>query len=72
MQWRDASLQACSRAIDGWAVGIVANQRSVVKTSKGEMQVGGLIASVGQRMISGIAKMMINHFFKKMQKELKS
>ncbi|MBI3786760.1 MAG: acyl-CoA carboxylase subunit beta [Ignavibacteriales bacterium] len=31
--------------IDGWAVGIVANQRSVVKTSKGEMQVGGVIYS---------------------------
>jgi 3-methylcrotonyl-CoA carboxylase beta subunit len=31
--------------IDGWAVGIVANQRSVVKTAKGEMQVGGVIYS---------------------------
>ncbi|MCW9097509.1 MAG: acyl-CoA carboxylase subunit beta [Ignavibacteriaceae bacterium] len=31
--------------IDGWAVGIVANQRSVVKTEKGEMQVGGVIYS---------------------------
>ena len=31
--------------IDGWAVGIVANQRAVVKTKKGEMQVGGVIYS---------------------------
>jgi acetyl-CoA carboxylase carboxyltransferase component len=31
--------------IDGWAVGIVANQRSIVKTKKGEMQVGGVIYS---------------------------
>jgi acetyl-CoA carboxylase carboxyltransferase component len=31
--------------IDGWAVGIVANQRAVVKTNKGEMQVGGVIYS---------------------------
>ncbi|MHC5202791.1 acyl-CoA carboxylase subunit beta [Myroides sp. LJL119] len=31
--------------IDGWAVGIVANQRKVVKTSKGEMQFGGVIYS---------------------------
>jgi len=31
--------------IDGWAVGIVANQRAVVKTSAGEMQVGGVIYS---------------------------
>lgn len=31
--------------IDGWAVGIVANQRNVVKTEQGEMQVGGVIYS---------------------------
>ena len=31
--------------IDGWAVGIVANQRAVVKSSKGEMQFGGVIYS---------------------------
>lgn len=31
--------------IDGWAVGIVANQRAIVKTAKGEMQVGGVIYS---------------------------
>lgn len=31
--------------IDGWAVGIVANQRSVVKSKKGEMQFGGVIYS---------------------------
>lgn len=31
--------------IDGWAVGIVANQRKVVKNSKGEMQFGGVIYS---------------------------
>ena len=31
--------------IDGWSVGIVANQRKVVKTSKSEMQFGGVIYS---------------------------
>lgn len=31
--------------IDGWAVGIVANQRTLVKTQKGEMQFGGVIYS---------------------------
>ncbi|WP_158977626.1 acyl-CoA carboxylase subunit beta [Cellulophaga sp. L1A9] len=31
--------------IDGWAVGIVANQRKVVKTTTGEMQFGGVIYS---------------------------
>lgn len=29
--------------IDGWAVGIVANQRLVCKSKKGEMQIGGVI-----------------------------
>lgn len=29
--------------IDGWAVGIVANQRLVIKNKKGEMQLGGVI-----------------------------
>lgn len=31
--------------IDGWAVGIVANQRTVSKTKKGEIQFGGVIYS---------------------------
>jgi 3-methylcrotonyl-CoA carboxylase beta subunit len=31
--------------VDGWAVGIVANQRTVVKSKKGEMQFGGVIYS---------------------------
>jgi acetyl-CoA carboxylase carboxyltransferase component len=31
--------------IDGWAVGIVANNRQVVKSAKGEMQFGGVIYS---------------------------
>lgn len=29
--------------IDGWAVGIVANQRKIVKSKRGEMQMGGVI-----------------------------
>ena len=29
--------------LDGWAVGIVANQRTIVKTKKGEVQLGGVI-----------------------------
>ncbi|CAI8425549.1 MAG: putative propionyl-CoA carboxylase beta chain 5 [Polaribacter sejongensis] len=33
----------CYARIDGWAVGIVANQRKLVKTKKGEMQFGGVI-----------------------------
>jgi acetyl-CoA carboxylase carboxyltransferase component len=41
--------------IDGWAVGIVANQRKIVKNKKGEMQMGGVIyndsADKGARFI---------------------
>lgn len=36
----------CANArIDGWAVGIIANQRTMVKNGKGEMQFGGVIYS---------------------------
>ncbi|GJN62499.1 acyl-CoA carboxylase subunit beta [Elizabethkingia anophelis] len=36
----------CATArIDGWSVGIVANQRKLVKSAKGEMQFGGVIYS---------------------------
>jgi acetyl-CoA carboxylase carboxyltransferase component len=31
--------------VDGWAVGIIANQRKTVKTKKGELQMGGVIYS---------------------------
>ncbi|SNR96570.1 Acetyl-CoA carboxylase, carboxyltransferase component [Belliella buryatensis] len=31
--------------IEGWAVGIIANQRKIVKNKKGEMQMGGVIYS---------------------------
>lgn len=31
--------------LDGWSVGIVANQRNVVRSKKGEMQIGGVIYS---------------------------
>jgi len=36
----------CGQArVDGWAVGIVANERQVIKSKKGEMQFGGVIYS---------------------------
>lgn len=35
----------------------------------GEAKVGGLIAGVGQRILSGIAKMIVKDFFKKIAKE---
>lgn len=39
------SIITCYARIDGWAVGIVANQRTVSKTKKGELQFGGVIYS---------------------------
>ena len=32
-----------------------------------DAKVGGLIASIGQRMLGGVAKMMVEQFFKKME-----
>ena len=39
------TLICCYARIDGWSVGIVANQRKMVKNGKGEMQFGGVIYS---------------------------
>ena len=39
------SIVCCTARIDGWAVGIVVNQRQVVKSKNGEMQFGGVIYS---------------------------
>lgn len=43
-----------------------ANGQTLLKYST-DAKVGGLIASVGQRMLSGVAKMMVDQFFKKME-----
>lgn len=37
---------------------------------QGEVQVGGLMAGIGQRLIGGIARMMMENFFKSMEKNL--
>lgn len=39
------SIVCATARIDGWSVGIVANQRKLVKSGKGEMQFGGVIYS---------------------------
>ncbi len=53
--------------IDGWAVGIVANNRSLVKTKKGELQIGGVIysdsADKGARFIMNCNQKMIPLIF---------
>ena len=56
--------------IDGWSVGIVANQRQVVKTKKGEMQFGGVIysdsADKAARFIMNCNQKKFHWFFYKM------
>lgn len=42
------------------------NGETVLKYST-DVKVGGLIAGIGQRMLGGIAKMMVDQFFKKME-----
>ncbi len=39
------SIICATARVDGWSVGIVANQRKLVKNGKGEMQFGGVIYS---------------------------
>lgn len=43
------------------------NGQTVLKYST-DAQIGGLIASIGQRMLNGVAKMMVDQFFKKIEK----
>jgi carbon monoxide dehydrogenase subunit G len=40
--------------------------KTVLKYST-DARIGGLIASIGQRMLNGVAKMMVEQFFRKME-----
>ncbi len=42
------------------------NGQTLLKYST-DAKVGGLIASIGQRMMNGVARMMVEQFFKKME-----
>ena len=44
---------------------------TLVKWS-GDMQIGGLIAGVGQRMLGGVGKMLIGQFFKCLEQQVGS
>ncbi len=52
------------------AVGLEAVDEDTVLTYDADTQVGGLIANVGQRMLSGAAKMIIKQSLKKLDKAL--
>jgi carbon monoxide dehydrogenase subunit G len=49
---------------------LAAQDQQTVLTYDADAQVGGLIANVGQRMISGVAKMIITQALKKLDEEL--
>jgi carbon monoxide dehydrogenase subunit G len=51
-------------------VDLAPQDTQTVLTYDADVQVGGLIANVGQRMIGGVAKMIINQALKKLEEEL--
>jgi carbon monoxide dehydrogenase subunit G len=52
------------------SIDLEAQDDNTVLRYDADTQVGGLIANVGQRMISGVAKLVINQALKKLQDEL--
>lgn len=48
------------------------NENNTVLTYEYEAEVGGKAAMVGQRMLGGVSKLIINGFFKKISSKLKS
>jgi carbon monoxide dehydrogenase subunit G len=57
--------------VRGEAVVSLTAQRNETQVAyDGDVQVGGLLAGIGQRMMGGVAKMMLEHFFKNIEKVL--
>lgn len=52
------------------AVALTGHDEQTVLTYTADIQVGGLIANVGQRMIGGVAKLIVNQSLKKLGEEL--
>jgi uncharacterized protein len=49
------------------AIDLQENNGGTVLKYSTDAKVGGLIASIGQRMLNGVAKMMVDQFFRKME-----
>jgi carbon monoxide dehydrogenase subunit G len=49
------------------AIDLEENRGQTVLKYSTDAKVGGLIASIGQRMLNGVAKMMLEQFFKKLE-----
>lgn len=54
------------------SIDLKAQDEDTILSYDADTQVGGLIANVGQRMLSGATKMIINQSLKKLDKELTS
>jgi len=53
-------------------IDLAEQQGQTLLTYQGDVQIGGLLVSVGQRMVDGAAKMMIGQFFTAMEAELQA
>jgi uncharacterized protein len=49
------------------SIDLVENNGQTLLKYSTDAKVGGLIASIGQRMLNGVAKMMLDQFFKKIE-----
>ena len=70
-------LRMDGRGLPGWVKGegelkLAAKNNETEVSYSGDAQVGGMIASVGQRMIEGAAKKIVQQFFESAAKQLKA
>ena len=54
------------------SIGLAEDSGGTLVTYQGNIQVGGLIASVGQRLMQGAARMILKNFFSALEKQLPS
>ena len=69
------TLQAAGNGVPGWVKGtariqISAKDEGSELRCEAEGQVGGLIASVGSRLVDAVAKRMLDDFFRKLRQQL--
>ena len=53
-------------------IDLVEQNGQTILTYRGDVQIGGLLASVGQRMVDGAAKMLIGQFFTALEAEIQA
>ncbi len=70
-----SELEVSAKGIPGWMQGrwtmeLTPRESGTELTYQGEAQVGGLVAGVGQRMLGGVAKMILGQLFTAMAREV--